>query len=100
MNNDDLVKERMKQIQEKQKQHQTISVDLSELKDHVCPRCGNVIFLRSCIFKKLPLLQRPEPHVKAYPMEIFVCSRCGRAMDVTDLDDEDEPKEEPLVTLT
>lgn len=94
MNKEDMVKEQLLQSNQQRQKQQQMSIDISNNPDHVCPKCSNVMFLRVVVFKKLSILQRPDPSLKAYPVELFVCSRCGRVMDVHDLDDKDEPKEE------
>jgi len=45
--------------------------------DSVKCECGGIIFQPGIIFKKISALISPTGKEESYPLEVFVCNKCG-----------------------
>ena len=60
-----------------QPQPQQVKVDLSQAETMKCEHCGNVVFIKGTVLKRLSALVSPTGQEAIVPIEIFSCGSCG-----------------------
>ena len=58
-------------------QQQQVKVDLSQAETTKCEHCGNVVFIKGTILKRLSALVSPTGQEAIVPIEIYSCGGCG-----------------------
>tara|TARA_B100002019_G_scaffold223929_1_gene196842 strand:+ start:2767 stop:3039 length:273 start_codon:yes stop_codon:yes gene_type:complete len=61
-----------------QPQPQQVKVDLSQAETMKCEDCGNVVFIKGTVLKRLSALVSPTGQEAIVPIEIFSCGNCGK----------------------
>ena len=61
-----------------QPQPQHLKVDLSQQKLMKCEHCGNVVFIKGTVLKRLSALVSPTGQEAIVPIEIYSCGNCGK----------------------
>ena len=59
-------------------QQQQVKVDLSQAETMKCEHCGNYIFIKGSIIKRLSALMSPTGEEALVPIEIYSCGNCGK----------------------
>ena len=59
-------------------QKQQVKVDLSQAETMKCEHCGNYLFIKSSLIKRLSPLVSPTGEEALIPIEIFSCGNCGK----------------------
>ena len=59
-------------------QQQQVKVDLSQAETTKCEHCGNYLFIKSSIIKRLSPLVSPTGEEALIPIEIYSCGNCGK----------------------
>ena len=59
-------------------QKQQVKVDLSQAETMKCEHCGNYLFIKSSIIKRMSPLMSPTGEEALIPIEIYSCGNCGR----------------------
>ena len=59
-------------------QQQQVKVDLSQAETMKCEHCGNVVFIKGTVLKRLSALVSPTGQVAIVPIEIYSCGNCGK----------------------
>ena len=59
-------------------QKQQVKVDLSQAETMKCEYCGNYIFIKGSIIKRLSALMSPTGEEALVPIEIYSCGNCGK----------------------
>ena len=59
-------------------QKQQVKVDLSQAETMKCEDCGNVVFIKGTVLKRLSALVSPTGQEAIVPIEIFSCGNCGK----------------------
>ena len=59
-------------------QQQQVKVDLSQAETMKCEHCGNYLFIKSSVIKRLSPLVSPTGEEALVPIEIYSCGNCGR----------------------
>ena len=57
---------------------QQVKVDLSQAETMKCEHCGNYLFIKSSVIKRLSPLVSPTGEEALVPIEIYSCGNCGR----------------------
>ena len=57
---------------------QQVKVDLSQAETTKCEHCGNYLFIKSSIIKRLSALVSPTGEEALIPIEVYSCGNCGR----------------------
>ena len=60
-----------------QPQPQQVKVDLSQAETMKCEHCGNVVFIKGTVLKRLSALVSPTGQEAIVPIEIYSCGSCG-----------------------
>mgnify|MGYP001384220241 FL=1 len=60
-----------------QPQPQQVKVDLNQAETMKCEYCGNVVFIKGTILKRLSALVSPTGQEAIVPIEIYSCGGCG-----------------------
>ncbi len=55
-----------------------VQVDLRKAETLKCEYCGNYLFLKSTVLKRLSALVSPTGEEGIIPIEIYSCGNCGR----------------------
>ena len=58
--------------------YQQVQVDLSQAETMKCEYCGNYIFIKGSIIKRLSALMSPTGEEALVPIEIYSCGNCGK----------------------
>jgi len=58
-------------------QQQQVKVDLSQAETTKCEHCGNYLFIKSSIIKRLSALVSPTGEEALIPIEVYSCGNCG-----------------------
>ena len=58
-----------------------MNINVSELPDVVCEKCGNPTFRQAVLLKKVSAVMSPNGKVNFLPMPVFECSNCGHVND-------------------
>lgn len=58
-------------------ENQKIRIDLSQAPWLTC-ECGNELFTPAVMFKKLSMLVSPTGKEENYPVEVVICTKCGK----------------------
>lgn len=61
-----------------QPQAQQVKVDLSQAETMKCEDCGNYVFIKGTVLKRLSALVSPTGQEAIVPIEIFSCGNCGK----------------------
>ena len=61
-----------------QPQPQQVKVDLSQAETMKCEYCGNYLFIKSSIIKRISPLMSPTGEEALVPIEIYSCGNCGK----------------------
>jgi DNA-directed RNA polymerase subunit RPC12/RpoP len=59
-------------------QQQQVKVDLSQAETTKCEHCGNYLFIKSSIIKRLSALVSPTGEEALIPIEVYSCGNCGK----------------------
>ena len=59
-------------------QQAQVKVDLREADTIKCEHCGNYLFIKSTVLKRLSALVSPTGEEGIIPIEIYSCGNCGR----------------------
>ena len=59
-------------------QKQQVKVDLSQAETVKCEYCGNYIFIKGSVIKRLSALVSPTGEEALIPIEIYSCGNCGK----------------------
>ena len=59
-------------------QKQQVKVDLSQAETMKCEYCGNYIFIKGSVIKRLSALVSPTGEEALIPIEIYSCGNCGK----------------------
>jgi len=57
---------------------QQVKVDISKADTIKCEYCGNYLFIKSTVLKRLSALVSPTGEEGIIPIEIYSCGNCGR----------------------
>ena len=57
---------------------QQVKVDLSQAETTKCEYCGNYLFIKSSIIKRLSPLLSPTGEEALIPIEVYSCGNCGK----------------------
>ena len=60
-----------------QPQPQQVQVDLSQAETMKCEHCGNIVFIKGTVIKRLSALVSPTGQEALVPIEIYSCGNCG-----------------------
>ena len=60
-----------------QPQPQQVKVDLNQAETMKCEHCGNVVFIKGTVLKRLSALVSPTGQEAIVPIEIYSCGGCG-----------------------
>ena len=55
-----------------------VQVDLRKAETLKCEYCGNYLFIKSTVLKRLSALVSPTGEEGIIPIEIYSCGNCGR----------------------
>ena len=55
-----------------------VQVDLRKAETLKCEYCGNYLFIKSTVLKRLSALVSPTGEEAIIPIEIYSCGNCGR----------------------
>ena len=58
-------------------QQQQVKVDLSQAETMKCEYCGNYLFIKSSIIKRMSPLVSPTGEEVIAPVQVFNCGSCG-----------------------
>ena len=58
-------------------QQAQVKVDLREADTIKCEHCGNYLFIKSTVLKRLSALVSPTGEEAIIPIEIYSCGNCG-----------------------
>ena len=61
-----------------QPQPQQVKVDLSQAETMKCEYCGNYVFIKGTVLKRLSPLVSPTGQEAIVPIEIYSCGNCGK----------------------
>jgi len=56
------------------------SIDISQTSEVVCLECGDNTFFPALRFRKVSRILTGTPEDAVVPVEVYVCSTCGRAL--------------------
>ena len=56
---------------------QQVQVDLSQAETMKCEYCGNYVFIKGTVLKRLSPLVSPTGQEEIVPIEIYSCGNCG-----------------------
>tara|TARA_R100000030_G_scaffold47261_1_gene35727 strand:+ start:4242 stop:4526 length:285 start_codon:yes stop_codon:yes gene_type:complete len=56
---------------------QQVQVDLSQAETMKCEHCGNVVFIKGTVLKRLSAIVSPTGQEAIVPIEIYSCGSCG-----------------------
>jgi DNA-directed RNA polymerase subunit RPC12/RpoP len=59
-------------------QQAQVKVDLREADTIKCEHCGNYLFIKSTVLKRLSALVSPTGEEAIIPIEIYSCGNCGQ----------------------
>ena len=59
-------------------QKQQVKVDLSQAETMKCEYCGNYVFIKGTVLKRLSPLVSPTGQEAIVPIEIYSCGNCGK----------------------
>ena len=59
-------------------QPQQVQVDLSQAETMKCEYCGNYVFIKGTVLKRLSPLVSPTGQEAIVPIEIYSCGNCGK----------------------
>ena len=62
-----------------QTQQPGLNINLNDARDIVC-ECGNRIFMPGFRFKKVSRLLTGQPQDSILPIELFLCTACGKPL--------------------
>lgn len=68
--------------------------------DNVKCECGSTTFLQAVELKKLSALVSPSGQNELVPMPAFICSSCGKVLDLSKINDKSEANKEEKSSLT
>ena len=54
-----------------------VAVDLRKAETLKCEHCGNVVFIKGTVLKRLSALVSPTGQEAIVPIEIYSCGNCG-----------------------
>ena len=54
-----------------------MNINVSELPDVVCEKCGNQTFSMAFLFKKISAVLSPNGKESMIPLQIYKCDECG-----------------------
>ena len=57
---------------------QQVKVDLSQAETMKCEYCGNYLFIKSSLIKRLSPLVSPTGEEALIPIEVYSCGNCGK----------------------
>lgn len=57
---------------------QQVQVDLSQAETMKCEYCGNYVFIKGTVLKRLSPLVSPTGQEAIVPIEIYSCGNCGK----------------------
>ena len=57
---------------------QQVQVDLSQAETMKCEYCGNYVFIKCTVLKRLSPLVSPTGQEAIVPIEIYSCGNCGK----------------------
>ena len=57
---------------------QQVQVDLSQAETMKCEYCGNYVFIKGTVLKRLSPLVSPTGQEGIVPIEIYSCGNCGK----------------------
>jgi len=60
------------------KKQQQVQVDLKQADTIKCKSCGNYLFIKSTVLKRLSALVSPTGEEAIIPIEIYSCGNCGQ----------------------
>lgn len=61
-----------------QPQSQQVKVDLNQADTMKCEYCGNVIFMKATVIKRISALMSPTGQEALMPIEVYSCGNCGQ----------------------
>tara|TARA_Y100001972_G_C7573335_1_gene287737 strand:+ start:310 stop:606 length:297 start_codon:yes stop_codon:yes gene_type:complete len=61
-----------------QPQSQQVKVDLNQADTMKCEYCGNVIFIKATVIKRISALMSPTGQEALMPIEVYSCGSCGQ----------------------
>lgn len=57
---------------------QQVKVDLNQADTMKCEYCGNVIFMKATVIKRISALMSPTGQEALMPIEVYSCGNCGQ----------------------
>ena len=57
---------------------QQVQVDLSQAETMKCEDCGNYVWIKATVIKRISALMSPTGQEALAPIEIYSCGNCGR----------------------
>ncbi len=57
---------------------QQVKVDLNQAETMKCEYCGNVIFMKATVIKRISALMSPTGQEALMPIEVYSCGSCGQ----------------------
>lgn len=76
-----------------------LNVSLNDGRDVPC-ECGNRIFMNGFRFKKFSRLITGQPNDSILPIELFLCTACGKPLnELLPVELREEAPQEPKITL-
>ena len=57
---------------------QQVQVDLSQAETMKCEYCGNYVFIKGTVIKRISALMSPTGQEALAPIEIYSCGNCGK----------------------
>ena len=57
---------------------QQVQVDLSQAETMKCEDCGNYVWIKATVIKRISALMSPTGQEALAPIEIYSCGNCGK----------------------
>jgi len=73
-----MAKRKFKPQPGQQPQPQQVKLDLGNAETMKCEYCGNFIFMKGTVIKRISPLMSPTGEEALVPIEVFSCGNCGQ----------------------
>tara|TARA_X000001382_G_scaffold127130_1_gene114591 strand:- start:72 stop:365 length:294 start_codon:yes stop_codon:yes gene_type:complete len=73
-----MAKRKFKPQPGQQEQPQQVKLDLSQAETMKCEYCGNYVFIKGTVIKRVSPLISPTGQEALVPIEIYSCGNCGK----------------------
>lgn len=73
-----MAKRKFKPQPGQQAQPQQVQLDLSQADTMKCEDCGNYVFIKATVIKRISALMSPTGQEALAPIDIYSCGNCGK----------------------